>query len=155
MKSHMDFTNGYRINYPDDWQRQQLTPVVTGFFAPREGPADIFSENVNVAVGEAPGPLTQFVDAQVVQMQNSGGAVQLIGRTHSLVNGLPAEQIQFSGHMGPVLLRGQPEMVPMQWLQVYVQKNRRMYCLTYTAEPRAYELYMPQIQAMITSLELS
>ena len=43
----------------------------------------------------------------------------------------------------------------MQWLQVYVLKDKRVYCLTYTAEPLAYDKYMPQVQEMLASLELS
>jgi len=155
MKPHTDFANGYRISYPDTWQSQQLNPSVTGFFAPRESPADMFSENVTIAVDRVPMSISQLVDAQVIQMQNSGGAAQLISRTQPFVAGQPAELIEFRGHIGPVMPHGKPEMIPMQWLQVYVMNNGRTYCFTYTAEPHAYQQYLSQIQTMISSFELN
>jgi hypothetical protein len=151
--THTDFKNGYRIKYPAHWQKQALSPTMTGFFAPRESPADIFSENVNVGVEEASVTLDEQVDFQVTQMQ--AGNLQLIGRSEKRLADLPAQALEFRGQLGPVMKHGRIEMVAMQWLQVYVLKDKRVYCLTYTAEPLAYDKYMPQVQEMLASLELS
>jgi hypothetical protein len=152
--NHTDFTNGYRINYPADWQRQALSPAIMGFFAPRENPADVFSENVNVGIVDTPIPLEQYIDLQVAQMQSIPGS-RLISRSEISLSGLPAHKVEFSGQVGPIMLNGHVEMLPMQWLLAFVLKNKRVFIVTYTAEPRVYNKYMPIVQEMLNSLELN
>ncbi len=151
---HMDFTNKYRIKYPADWQRQALSPTTTGFFAARENPADVFSENVNVSWEETPVSLVEYVDFQVGQLK-AISKFQLISRDEIRLAGHPAQQIEIRGEVGPIMAGGQMQMVPLQWLCVCVLKDKRAYCITYSAEPRAYDKYMPQVQEMLDSLELA
>ena len=152
--NHTDFTNGYRINYPADWQRQVLSPTIICFFAPRENPTDIFFENVNINVLEMSVPLQQLVDMQIAQIQ-SVPTSQMISRSAATIAGLAAEKIEFSGQLGPAMQNGQMQMLQMQWLSVFVPRDKKIFNFTYTAETRAYNKYLPLIQQMLSSLEFN
>src|SRR6266702_3947202 len=97
--SHTDFTNGYRIKYPGDWEKQALTPTLTVFLAPRESPSDVFRENVNVSAEEIAVTLSQHVDLQVNMMQSTGWNFQLTDRSDTQLAGLPAQTLEFNGRL--------------------------------------------------------
>lgn len=152
--THTDFTHKYRIKYPAAWTCNAISPTCTGFFSPRESPADPVAENVNVLVEEMPKSLEQWVEMQLAQMHAVPG-FQVGGVADCMVANLPARQISFSGPFGPFMANGTLTTIPLQWLSTCVIKDGRGYSITYTAEPRAYDKFMPQVQAMLDSLELS
>lgn len=153
--SHTDFTNGYRIKYPAAWRKQSLAPTATGFFSSLEGSADMFSDNVNVLVDQAEVTLDEYVKNQIAMMTAAGSTLKLTKRTETRAAGLPAITLEFSGQLGPVMKEGQVVTLPMRWMQVYVLKDKRMYCVTYTAEPKSYDKYLEQVKEMVDSLELN
>lgn len=154
---HTDFMNGYRLGFPPDWEKQPLAPNAMAFLAPRESSADIFRENVNISMHEIAVTLAQHVDLQVNLMGSAPGAqLRLLHRGDALVAGVPAQRLEFTGRLGPVMKPdGSAGFIPMQWLQVYALKGAKMYCFTYTAEDRAYQKFLPVVLEMLNSLELS
>jgi len=142
---HIDFMNGYRIDYPVDWQCRQISPTQMGFYAPPENSVDAFSENVTVGMEYTPQSLDQYIEFQVAQMQTIGG-FQLISRNESYLANLPGQKLEFSGHMGPAML---------QLLVAVILKNKLALIVTYTAQADAYNKYMPIVDAMLNSLKLN
>ncbi len=153
--SHTDFVNGYRIKYPATWRKQSIAPTATGFFSSLEGPTDTFSDNVNVIVDETSLSLKDYVSTEIATMTAAGSTLKLGKRDETTAAGLPAIKLEFTGELGPLMKGGHSVTLPMQWLQIYVLKGKRMYCLTYTAENHSYDKYLQQVQEMVDSLELN
>jgi hypothetical protein len=151
---HRSLTWGFQIKHPADWDKLAISPTVFGFFSPAEGPNDIFRDNVNVSVDETIVTLREFMDFEISKLPSVAPSLQIGRRSGLTVANLPAEQVEMSGQMGPYLRQGQPEMMPIRILTVWVMKGRRVYTLTYTAEARAYEKFIPQFRAMLESFEL-
>jgi hypothetical protein len=151
---HTDFTWGYRIKYPADWQKLAISPTVFGFFSPAESPNDIFRDNVRVDVDETIVSLREYIDFEISKSPSVAPTLQIGGRSALMVANLPAEQIEMSGQMVSGFRNGQPEMMPIRILTVCVMKGKRVYTVIYTAEARAYEKFMPQFRGMLESFEL-
>jgi hypothetical protein len=151
---HTDFTWGFRIKYPSDWRKVAISPTTIGFFSPPESPNDIFQDNVMVVVDETIVSLSEYVDFQVNKLTSVAPTVQIGRRSRVTAANLPAEQVEVSGQMGPCFRGNRPEMIPIRILTVCVMKGKRVYTVTYTAEARAYEKFMPQFRAMLESFEL-
>jgi hypothetical protein len=153
-ETYTDFANRYRIGYPKGWQRQALSPVAMCFLSPREGPADMFAENVTIVVEQTPASVDQYVDTMVAQLQATP-AVSIVGQGQMAAAGLQARTLEFNGQSGPMMIHGRLQTIPLRWFFACVAKGGRAYGLTYSAQPPAYETYLPLVTQMIGTLELS
>lgn len=152
---HTDFAWGYRIQYPADWQKQPASLTSIHFYSPPENPGDVFRDYVSVSIDETIISLAEYMDFQLKRAQSMAPNVRFGPRTALTLANLPAEQIEMTGQLGPLLRNGRPEMLPIRCLIVAVKKEKCVVALTFMAESRAYEKFLPEFQAMLTSLELS
>jgi len=151
---HTDFTWGYQIKYPADWQKLAISPSLFGFFSPAESPNDIFQDHVRVSIDETIVSLREYIDFEISKLPSVAPTLQIGGRSALTVANLPAEQFEMSGQIGPAFRNGKPDMMPIRILNVCVMKGKLVYTLTYIAEARAYEKFVPQFRAMLESFEL-
>jgi hypothetical protein len=150
---HTDFTWGFRIKYPGEWRKLAMSPISIGFFSPPESPNDVFQDNVTVSIDETTVGLGEFVDFELSKLRKLAPNLRLEKPSEVTLANLPAQEVEMSGKLGPYFRSGQAEMMPIGIVTVWVLKGKRVYSLTYTAEKRAYEKFMPQFRVMLDSFE--
>jgi hypothetical protein len=153
--THTDFTWGYRLQYPADWQKQPTSPTAIHFFSPLENPGDVFRDNVGVEIDETIVSLAEYVDFSINQVRTMAPNFQFGPRAATVLAGLPAEQFDMTGQLGPFIRNSRPEMLPVRYRIVAAKKEKRVLTLTFTAEARAFEKFLPSFEAMTQSMQLS
>ena len=91
---HTDFTWGYQIKYPADWQKLAISPTLFGFFSPAESPNDIFQDHVRVSIDETIVSLREYIDFEISKLPSVAPTLQIGGRSALTVANLPAEQFE-------------------------------------------------------------
>ena len=89
---HTDFTWGYQIKYPADWQKLAISPTLFGFFSPAESPNDIFQDHVRVSIDETIVSLREYIDFEISKLPSVAPTLQIGGRSALTGANLPAEQ---------------------------------------------------------------
>jgi S1-C subfamily serine protease len=148
-------TYGVRMLYPSTWTQQDSTVIeggfvfVSDFFSPEETDGSFAA--VSIGIDNMP-PSTNLED-------------NLNETVNNLMQGDPPHQIS-SSSMGNFTLVGMPayslettyidpEFGAQHMLFVETIVDNKGYSITYIAEPHIYQKYLPVIEEMISSLELS
>jgi serine/threonine-protein kinase len=140
------------LSYPASWTKQEQTDgvrFVVGFISPPEGPTDSFKENLNIFIEPLPGTVTlqDYVQYSLQSYQNNNSA-HVVETGSTFLANLPAYRIIVEGPIPFVGIQG-------KMLHVVTTKNSKAYTVTYTAETAKYDLFMPTIQRMLDSLQIS
>ncbi len=143
---------GVSVTYPENWsERNDIAGVLGIFLSPQEDAKDIFQENVNIlsqdltlnpAIQEL-SSYTEFSQTQIESFLTEGKILSLEDVT---LAGLPAKKMLYTSKQGQVTL---------QYLGVWMIKEKKAYVITYTALQSQFDRYLPQAQAVINSFKLS
>jgi eukaryotic-like serine/threonine-protein kinase len=150
---YMNFSQGIRINYPPGWtHREQVAPVgfAVIFNSPAEDLADQFSENLSIFIEPLPPGVTAEQYTQACLQGMAQLPIQYLENTRSTLAGRPAYRLVYTGPLQfpGVTLSGKY----MQYLTVAGSKG----CVvTYTAELKKFDKFLPLIVEMCNSLEIN
>lgn len=150
---YANFSQRIKMSYPATWKvqvRSDDAGFLVMFMSAPEGPDDPFLENLNLIIANLAQmvSLDAYVEFSLQQMRQY--PVQLLESTRSTLGGLMAQRVLFSGPlplpMGPF---------PGKYLGYWAVRGAKSYCATYTAQANKYEKFLPSIEAMLGSLEIS
>jgi len=149
---YLNFNQGIRINYPTGWTyREQSAPAgfAVGFISPREDLADQFCENLNIFIEPLPPGVTVDQYAQGCIQGMSQLPVQFLENARATVAGRPAYRMVYTG---PLQFPG--ITLSAKYLQYLTVANSKGHVVTYTAEMKKFDKFLPRIQQMCDSLEI-
>jgi hypothetical protein len=160
--TYTNATYGVTIQYPSNWTVDNtefpgdpLTQIV-GFFAPFESRIDAYAERLWIAQEQQSFSedfdLAQYAE-QIVSNYNSTltdfNLDEIDTQTARLGNNdSPAYRIVYTERL-------QPDNIDLKTLEIGTVIEDKVYIITYHAETARYEQYLPIIEEMINSIELS
>ena len=137
----------FSINYPAEWQMQELGPIVA-FKSPREDARDDFQENVIVAVentGAPPMDMEQYREFFLKEARKNLPDFKLIKQTDTDFAGRKACLTIYSARAYNTVMKGR--------VIRFIDGNLA-YNLTYSASEDSFDKYLPQAEAIIGSFRL-
>lgn len=145
---------GIKILYPTNWGKQEnassssnnstLNDIVT-FSPPLKNSSDIIGKlavKVDDISDIKPTTLAMYADAIVSDLKQDFRVTE----SNATLAGNPAYKVVYSGL---------EESVDLQAMLVMALKGDKVYIISYTAEPEKYSYYLPTVQKMIDSFEIS
>jgi serine/threonine-protein kinase len=146
---------GIRIQYPSDWEKLEFIQGRSGFNvivilrSPPENTSDTKLENLVIQIGNLPSENVSL--GEVVSMNINSLKQSLIdfelneSTTITIDGGNPAHKIVYTER--------EENNELSKVMQVLMIKSDKIYLITYIAEQRKYDSYLPTIQNMIDSFE--
>jgi hypothetical protein len=151
-------TYAIRIQYPSDWEKIEFNQIgnsvnlVVIFRSLPENSLDIKLENLVIEVGNLPFkniPLGEVIKANINNLKKSLTDFELNeSTTITIAGGNRAHKIVYTYR------EEQENNEQAKIMQVLMIKSDKAYLITYTAEQRKYDSYLPIIEKMIDSLRI-
>ena len=143
---------GIRTQYPDGWeiiiQNTSNSSLILSFNSPPENDTDRFRENVRLAIGAVPNntALSNFTSATLASYLESYPDLKLIelSSTNLTSSAIPAYKI--------VASRTQEGL---DFMQIFAIKENKVYSISYLSENSRYSTYLPVVEKMINSFEVT
>ena len=170
-------TNGITIRYPSDWLELQFNhgitmhrnngnnypfPIKVGFFSSgdNENPPDAMAENFLIgafndiirSTSYSPQNLSgfdKFINSQISSYKThlpNFHIIRSVGNFMFPNNGGPAYEIEYTHKEGPSVLHT---------MQFWILNRDDVYVLMYNSDPDDYSDYIPTIQKMLNSFQIS
>jgi hypothetical protein len=141
-------THNFQINYPTKWEvAEGVMGTVVAFISPLGNADDKFSENINVIVGDLAAypdlTLDKYEEISLVQLANLITDFKLVKRGNSVISGMPAKIVIFTGKQG---------VFQLKYMQAYIIVNNRAYVITFTAEKKEYRNYEEVAMEIVNSI---
>ena len=143
---------GIRTQYPDGWEIIiQSTPnssLSLRFNSPPENDTDIYRENVILEIITVSNntALSNFTSAALASYLESSPDFELIELSSANLtnNAIPAYK-----------LVGSRTQEGLDFMQIFAIKEDKVYTITYTSDKTRYSTYLPIIEEMINSFEVT
>ncbi len=143
---------GIRTQYPDGWeiliQSISNSSLSLRFNSPPENDTDIFRENVLFEIITVPNntALSNFTSAALASYLESFPDFELIelSSTNLTNNAIPAYK-----------LVGSRTQEGLDFMQIVAMKDDKVYTILYSSEKTRYSTYLPIIEKMIDSFEVT
>jgi hypothetical protein len=160
--TYANATYGITIQYPSNWMVDNTEfpgdPLIqiVGFFSPFESRVDTYAERLWIAQEQQSFSedfdLTQYAE-QIVSNYNST-------LTDFRLNEIDTETARLGNNDSPAYRivyteRLQPDNIDLKTLEIGTVLEDRVYIITYHAEAARYDQYLPIIEEMINSIQLS
>ncbi len=140
--------SAYSIKYPSDWTvKPDADSKQFTIKSPTESNADLFVENLNLAVETLP---TIGYTAQQYAAFSKGYLPQKIKKFSVLKN----EKGNLGKESWFMEFKGLQNGTSLQWKQYYIVQNGKVHILTFTAEPGEYKKFLPVVNAMLASYKI-
>ncbi len=148
--SYQDQDYDLEINYPEDWQQQQINDfLIPGviFISPLEDEQDLFQENVSISI-------ESLLEESSLQTYTAESVAE-IKRIDPFVP--PPEKTYLGKHESRKITYESKNRrgLEVTRTQIWTVSEGKAYILTYTAEPEQYQNFMPIVERMIESFKLS
>lgn len=154
--TYLNPTDGIKIQYPSYWRVSQTglrdNTNIVAFYSPLENLSDTFSEHVIVSLTEYSQnmPLNDYSNL-VNSVIRAPGVTVLDSKLISLTDGNPAQTIVFipppSGISSTLL---KPEV-----MLIWTVKANKVYTISYNADSPNYSKYLPIVEKMVESFEIT
>lgn len=142
---------GIRTQYPDGWEivirSNSNSSVSLRFTSPLENDTDIYRENVMLEINTINNrALSNFTGAALGSYLESYPDFELVELTSTNLsnNTIPAYK-----------LVGSHTQEGLYFMQIVAMKEDRVYVITYSSETTRYSTYLPIIEKMINSFEVT
>jgi serine/threonine-protein kinase len=147
---YQNSTFGIRIQYPSDWEKQEngtkqdtQTDVVT-FNSPSDADFNIAIDDISDQKGTS---LAQYANNSIEDLKQSSTNFKLIESSNSNhISGLPAYRIVYTSN---------DDNNVTKTLETGIIKGDKAYLLTYETGISEYARFLPIIQKMIDSFQIS
>lgn len=142
---------GITIKYPQNWQRQDIdnfiTKEVVAFLSPQSGDSD-FQEKVILSIEDYSGSLEQSKADFTKEISQRLSAAKIIKTSSTTLAFKPGFQIIYTW-------KDEENNLNLKNLQIWTLKGNKAYILTYTARENNYNKYIPIVEKMIKTFEIS
>ncbi len=143
---------GIRTQYPDGWeiiiQNTSNSSLSLRFNSPRENDTDVFRENVRLVINTVSNntALSNFTSATLTSYLESYPDLELneLSSTNLANNAIPAYKLVAS-----LTQEG------LDFMQILAIKEDKVYSILYSSEKTRYSTYLPIIEEMINSFEVT
>jgi eukaryotic-like serine/threonine-protein kinase len=148
--TYQNSTFGIKIQYPSNWEKQEngtrqdtQTDIVT-FLSPLINSRANLDVSIDDISGEKGISLTQYANQSIAAVPD----VKLIASNTNnvVIAGLPAYRTVYSSTDGNTILKT---------MEIGVMKGNKVYIVTYEAAMQEYAKYLPIIQRMIGSFQIT
>lgn len=138
---------GFQMKYPISWKASEgFMGSVVIFISPRENANDKASENVNIGVEDLTAypdmTLGKFEKLSLDQIQHFITNFKLISEGDDEIAGFPAKTLTYLGRQG---------VLKLEFYQVFMIANNKVYAFTFTAEEGQYANYEERAKDIIKS----
>lgn len=160
---------GFEIQYPSDWQKIEFIQgverggrnIVINFLSSSEASSDKFRAYMIVEVAnlQPPQPLTGYVNQQISDYKKMFHGFKLIESTSSSssnsVNGSHGIHNSVSPYSKVVFRYDDSMAEEIQVMELYFLNKNRIYILSFHSEATGYGNYLPKIQEMVDSFNIT
>ena len=149
---------GLRMLYPSDWSVTEVkstlspnatTSAVAFFKAPIKSPTDMYQENVIINMkGPSPDEVTlrDYTENSLNTFRNMPN-IRLLQSFPNTLAGLPAHMVVYSENA---------DGIDIQKMQIWtIVDNDTAYVVTFGAEQTQFSTYLPAVEHMINSIQIS
>ena len=156
MLAYENSTYGIRIQYPSNWHKENVSSSDKGstlvdvvkFVSPANNASDMFPASLDLKIDEIsdiqPITLAKYANNSIEDLRKDFDIVML-DRNASLSDN-PAYKLLYTGV---------EEGVNLQAMLILTIKGDKAYILNYIAEPTKFSYYLPTLQKMIDSLQIT
>jgi hypothetical protein len=152
--TYQNSTFGIKIQYPSNWEKQEngtrqdtQTDIVT-FLSPVINSRANLDVSIDDISGEKGISLTQYANQNIADLNQSLPDAKLIASNTNnvVIAGLPAYRMVYTSADGNTILKT---------MEIGAMKGDKVYILTYEAAMQEYAKYLPVIQRMIDSFQIT
>jgi hypothetical protein len=152
--TYQNSTFGIKIQYPSNWEKQEngtrqdtQTDIVT-FLSPVINSRANLDVSIDDISGEKGISLTQYANQNIADLNQSLPDAKLIASNTNnvVIAGLPAYRMVYTSADGSTILKT---------MEIGAMKGDKVYILTYEAAMQEYAKYLPLIQRMIHSFQIT
>ncbi|MBW4619490.1 MAG: protein kinase [Cyanosarcina radialis HA8281-LM2] len=142
---------GIKLNYPQNWDKQEnaniITKEVVTLVSPRASDSDKFLETVSVTVEDLPSPksLEEYTSFAKQEIQQNNQDVQIQSEGEDTLAGNKAYRIIYTRSDGEVKLKT---------MAIWTLKNFKAYAVIYEAELGEYDRFLNEAEKIIKSLQV-
>ncbi len=158
MLTYENSTYGMRMQYPSDWHKEEnvssgsdnnsMLVNVVRFSSPFKNTSDTTSESLDIKVDNIsdikPITLAQYANDTINDIRQDFKIIEL--DTNSTLGGNPAFKLVYTGI---------EEGVNLQAMLILTIKGDKAYIISYIAEPTKFSFYLPTLQNMINSFQIT
>ena len=148
--SYENDTWGIKIQYPQNWKRQDIEDPIGGevviFSSPKQSQEDNFQEHLIISVQEVDGDLKESQKLFVSNIVNRQPGAEIIESGMTTLAGKPGSTLIFTRDDGEKRLKK---------LLVWTLKDNKAYIITYTATVEEYDHFIRAANNMIKSFEIN
>jgi eukaryotic-like serine/threonine-protein kinase len=152
--TYQNSTFGIKMQYPSNWEKQEngtrqdtQTDIVT-FLSPVINSRANLDVSIDDISGEKGISLTQYANQNIADLNQSLPDAKLIASNTNnvVIAGLPAYRMVYTSADGSTILKT---------MEIGAMKGDKVYILTYEAAMQEYAKYLPVIQRMIDSFQIT
>jgi hypothetical protein len=152
--TYQNSTFGIKIQYPSNWEKQEngtrqdtQTDIVT-FLSPVINSRANLDVSIDDISGEKGISLTQYANQNIADLNQSLPDAKFIASNTNnvVIAGLPAYRMVYTSADGSTILKT---------MEIGAMKGDKVYILTYEAAMQEYAKYLPVIQRMIDSFQIT
>ena len=152
LSTYKESNLGITIKYPQSWQRQNIENIFTKelvtFLSPQSSNTDNFQEKVTLSIEDYSGSLEQSKDDFTKEINQRLSAAEIIETSPTTLAFRPAFKIIYTG-------KDEKNNLDLKNLQIWTLKANKAYIITYSAEQEDYDKYIPVVEEMIKTFEIS
>jgi hypothetical protein len=152
--TYQNSTFGIKLQYPSNWEKQEngtrqdtQTDIVT-FLSPVINSRANLDVSIDDISGEKGISLTQYANQNIADLNQSLPDAKFIASNTNnvVIAGLPAYRMVYTSADGNTILKT---------MEIGAMKGDKVYILTYEAAMQEYAKYLPVIQRMIDSFQIT
>jgi len=151
-------TYGFKIQYPSNWEKLEFTQgieeehrnIVVNFLSPAGGASNAFREYLIIEVRNLTSQdtsLGQYIDTQISLRQALPNFSLSESTPISLTGGYPAHKIIYT--------YSNPIVGITKAMEILTIKHDKLYFLSYSGDATKYGIYLPIVQKMIDSFQIT
>ena len=158
MLTYENSTYGIRMQYPSNWQKEEnlssgsdnnsMLVDVVKFISPTKNASDTSSESFDLKIDNIsdikPITLAKYANNSIEDLRKDFDIIKL-DRNASLSNN-PAYKLVYTGV---------EEGVDLQAMLILTIKDDKAYIISYNAEPTKFSYYLPTLEKMIDSFQIT
>ncbi len=150
-QEYTDNTYQVKISYPQDWVRNERSVIsnICDLRSPKKDALDVFQEYVAMKAKEMPdlpinlNQIVRFTIREIKRTKEPRGKV-LISESMTFA-GLPAHRLVYT--------RIYDGMTVIKYQQIIFLKDKILYTVSYGAEMKEYDNYLPLVQEIVDSIQ--
>jgi len=158
MLTYENSTYGIRMQYPSEWHKEEnvsggsdnksMLVDVVRFSSPSKNTSDKFSESLDLRVDNIsdiqPITLAKYANNSIEDLRKDFKIIQL--DTNASLSDNPAYKLVYSGV---------EQGVNLQAMIILTIKGDKAYTISYNSEPTKFTHYLPTLQKMINSFQIT